>query len=181
MTTANKREVDEAGPTVKPVIECTDVICSGQIDVTLAVNGAPTGMKFPFIALGPGLGPFLIELTGGTSGNRTGVLTEPFVKLITGRGGAEGGGTPLLIMPDYDNPDWQRPDGNSWYAVDQMHFESSNGSTVIGTDTFVDSCNGDKGPGFVYAIGRTLAGQADHLTLRIHVHSESHPPTVCPF
>jgi hypothetical protein len=181
ITAENKKEVDDAGPTVHPVIECTDEICSGQIDVSLVVNGAPIGMRFPFIGLGPGLGPFSITITGGTGGNATGELTDPFVKLITGHGGAEGGGTPLLFMPDYNNPDWPRPDGNSFYALDQMHFESANGSTAIDTDTFVDSCNGDKGPGFVFSIGRTPAGQADHLRLRIHIHSEQSAGSVCPF
>ena len=178
---ANQREIDEAGPTVHPVIECTDEICGGQIDVSLAVNGAPIGTSFPFIGLGPGLGPFSITITGGTGGNATGVLTDPFVKLITGRGGAEGGGQPLLIMPDYSNPDWPRPDGNSYYAVDQLLFESTNGSTVIGTDTFVASCGGDKGPGFVYAIGRTSAGQPDKLKLKIHIHSAQQAGEVCAF
>jgi hypothetical protein len=181
ITAENKKEVDEAGSTVHPVIECTTVICSGQIDVSINVNGAPIGTTFPFIGLGPGLGPFSITITGGTSGNATGMLNDPFVKLITGHGGAEGGGQPLLIMPDYSNPDWPRPDGNSYYAVDQMHFTSTNGSTVIGTDTFVASCGGDKGPGFVYAIGRTLDGQSDKLILDIHVHSAQTPGNVCAF
>jgi hypothetical protein len=181
ITAENQKEVDDAGPTVHPVIECTDEICSGQIDVSLTVNGAPIGTSFPFIGLGPGLGPFSITITGGTGGNAKGVLTDPFVKLITGHGGAEGGGTPLLIMPDYNNPEWPRPDGNSYYAVDQMLFDTTNGSTVVGTDTFVDSCGGDKGPAFVFAIGRTPAGQADHLSLKIHIHSEQHPGTVCSF
>ena len=58
ITEENKKEVDEAGPSVHPVIECTTEICSGQIDVRLAVNGAPIGTTFPFIGLGSGLGPF---------------------------------------------------------------------------------------------------------------------------
>jgi hypothetical protein len=181
ITAENQKEVDEAGPSVHPVIECTDEICSGQIDVTVAVNNAPIGTRFPFIALGPGVGPFSITITGGSGGNVTGVLTDPFVKLITGHGGAEGGGQPLLFMPDYNNPDWPRPDANSYFAVDQMLFNSANGSTVIGTDTFVDNCGGDKGPGFVYFIGRTPAGQGDHLSLLIHIHSEQHAGNVCSF
>jgi hypothetical protein len=176
-----KSDEDEANliAGVQPVIECDNVICSGILKLNISVtNNPPVGTVFPFKVQGPGGGEFTIT----TTANGTGVLNPPLDHLITGHGGAEGGPAPLAVLPDYDNPTWPRPNSTDYYEVDQFNVSSLNGSTIVGTDTTIVSCpTGHKGPVLINAIGRSLSGQGDTVTVGIHIHKAQSAPSICPF
>ena len=160
------------------VIPCSTAICSGTLRITIVDTANPTvSRSYPIRAEGPGVSAFTI--TTGTDGK--GELLVPFANLITGHGGAEGGGTDIIISPDYDNPDWPRPDAKSWAEVDQFKFTSATGSTVIGVDTESLECPpGHKGPAILHFIGRDAADNPDTVHLNLHIHNAQSPPAVCP-
>ena len=172
ITDENEKEKDLQGD-VPDVIPCSTAICNGTLKIIVRVTPDGDPLEFPFIAEGPGVSPENVQ---------TGQAGLTFTNLITGHGGAEGGGTDIVIYPDYANPDWPRPDSNSFYQVDQILPSSANGSTIIGIDTEVLSCpGGNKGPLIIHFIGRDATGNPDTVTADFHVHNSQSPPAVCPF
>ena len=136
-------------------------ICNGTINNFIQLTPLPsTLLSFPITAIGPDVNNFSITTDTGTAPPLTDAFTGP-------------GGTVRVLAPDYNNPDWPRPDGNSFYEVDQIHVTDVNGNAVGPPAVEVLNCaGGHKGPLLINDLSGTY-------NILFHIHSSQQPGVLC--